>query len=777
MGFSLLENAFAVLGLGTDANRAQITSRAREVGGDLASIASRALISPRTRLQAEIAFLPGLTEKETQACLSTLARGMAPELSMFAPLSRANILAHLAAAGRATASNLELLFETAATVRQDALEILNRGRQSAGMPPIPQPMFESAMEQLACLHAEALSDGALALKHGADVLSKIVESLGSSVTGASVFLRQTMAAWERATASESNKELENARELTAKLRAAPEKATIAQLSYVIRAVAFRTRPVRALALHFALPHDASAEMVDNWRSLAVDLVKEHKALSQAEAILDLLAKEFGTSDGSGQRVARDLAACRERIASGEDLPEVARFAAALDAAEKQAALFKGDVLARMARDGQGRYNTLAIAVELWEAFIAVTFNTPSDAPWKALRAFAVRLHNDFSASESALALTDLALKYAYGNSLTIEVRPQLEADRRRLLTHTLRRQLNAAVEKKRRGAARQLLSQLVPLAENDADRREYTSTLRRLQWQAAKSFVSRSFYALIAVGILYAIIADKNRSSGTRSAPYPTHTPMAANPPIAITAADDGKELRPPPGTGVLSRSQLRWCLFQDARLTAAKAYLDDLRTSQYVQGDAFNRAIEGFNTSISDYNDSCRQKQFYTKDKGAIDAELSIKASVLQAEGQRLGASGYLTQSNFPTPQTAPSAPPATYSPSAHSNSGGGNYPPVQFQASGVAPQPSYSGVYVEGQQDRRAWDVWFAGLMGDSRQGADWWAGVRSTANPPPCTKAPGTDRVAAVRGCSEAKTRLASADRRRRAEPDYRSGWNNP
>jgi hypothetical protein len=117
MGLSLLENPFAVLGLRTDASAAQIIGRAREVGGDHASVASRALISPRTRLQAEIAFPPGLTEKEIQGCLSALASGRAPEFSKYAPLSRANILAHLASSGRATAPHLDLLFETTARAR------------------------------------------------------------------------------------------------------------------------------------------------------------------------------------------------------------------------------------------------------------------------------------------------------------------------------------------------------------------------------------------------------------------------------------------------------------------------------------------------------------------------------------------------------------------------------------------------------------------------------------------------------------------------------------
>jgi hypothetical protein len=648
------------------------------------------------------------------------------------------------------------------------------------MPPIPQPMFDLAMEQLESLHAEALSDGALALKHGADVLSRIVGALGPSVTGMSVLLRQTMAAWERATASDGNKDLECAQQLAATLKTAPDDTTVAKLSTVIRAMASRARPSRALAGHFELPHDASAEMVDKWRSLAVDLVNEPKALRQAKTILESLAKEYGTSDAPGQRVARDLAICRERIASGEDMPEVARFAIALGAAEKEAAQFKGDVLARRNRDRRDRQSdTPVVVVEFWDAYVAVARNAPSDAPWKALRAFAVRLHNDFSASESALALTDLALEHAYGNSLTDGVRPLLEADRRFLVRHTLSQQLNAAVEKKQRGAARQLLSQLIPLAENDTERRNYTNILRWLQWQAAKLFISRTFYAVAAVGFVYAIVTGNKGTSSTRAAPYPTYTasPTPATPPGPVTAVDDGRELRPPPGTSVLSRTQLRWCLFQGARLTAAKAYLDNLRTSQYVNGVSFNCAIDAFNDSTSDFSAPCSQYRYYTADKSAVDAELAMKVSELQAEGQRLVTAGYVTQPNFLTSQTAQSASPSTYAPSVYSNPVAGNYPPAHFQGSGVAPQLSYPAAYVDGKQDRRAWEAWFAGLSGDFRQGADWWAGVRSTPNPPTCSKAPGTDRMAAFKGCNEAKTRLASADRRRRAEPDYRAGWNNP
>ena len=437
-------------------------------------------------------------------------------------------------------------------------------------------------------------------------------------------------------------------------------------------------------------------------------------------------------------------------------------------------------------DRRSRYNTSAVVDEFWDSFVDAAKNAASDLPWKGLRAFAVRLHNDFSESESALALTDLALQHAYGNSVADDVRPQLEADRRFLLRHVLQKQLNAAAEKKQRGVVRKLLSKLIPLADSDAERREYTSTLRNLQWQAIKLFFSRAFYAAFAIFIVYAIANDNGGKSRTSSPAYSNYTPATTYTPPTTTSNttgitnnfDDGAEVHPPPGTSVLSRAQLRWCTFQDARLTGGHAYLESIRDGQYTSLDAFNRAIAAFNASINDFNASCSQYRYNKADKGVVDAELSMKAATLQAEGQRIAAASYMPQPSFPAPTAAPAAPAPAYAPPGYSNPGRGTYQPPPSQAPGPAPSvPVYSAAYVDGQQDRRAWEAWFASLSGDFRQGADWWAGIRSTQNPLPCNRVPGVDRPAAVQGCTEAKARLASSDRRRRAEPDYRAGWNNP
>jgi restriction system protein len=70
-----------------------------------------------------------------------------------------------------------------------------------------------------------------------------------------------------------------------------------------------------------------------------------------------------------------------------------------------------------------------------------------------------------------------------------------------------------------------------------------------------------------------------------------------------------------------------------------------------------------------------------------------------------------------------------------------------------------------------------WFGTLTGDYRAGAEWWAGQRSLLSPPSCTAAPPSTGAAWSAGCSAAKEQLTPSDVRRKKEPEYRLGWNNP
>lgn len=79
----------------------------------------------------------------------------------------------------------------------------------------------------------------------------------------------------------------------------------------------------------------------------------------------------------------------------------------------------------------------------------------------------------------------------------------------------------------------------------------------------------------------------------------------------------------------------------------------------------------------------------------------------------------------------------------------------------------------FAAGRQARTEWEQWVSTLPdGPYRDGALFWAGNRSAKVPPICASATPDWQ----RGCEDARKRLSYPDTRRRAEKDFRLGWNS-
>lgn len=98
----------------------------------------------------------------------------------------------------------------------------------------------------------------------------------------------------------------------------------------------------------------------------------------------------------------------------------------------------------------------------------------------------------------------------------------------------------------------------------------------------------------------------------------------------------------------------------------------------------------------------------------------------------------------------------------------------PQQAASAGTVPPADASPAFLAGRRARMDYETWFNSVSGDVRAGAEWWAGVRSHAQRDHLTCEVGTPLW--VVGCKQAQTVLASSDSRRRAEPDFRAGWNS-
>ncbi len=98
----------------------------------------------------------------------------------------------------------------------------------------------------------------------------------------------------------------------------------------------------------------------------------------------------------------------------------------------------------------------------------------------------------------------------------------------------------------------------------------------------------------------------------------------------------------------------------------------------------------------------------------------------------------------------------------------------PQQAASAGTVPSADASPTFLAGRRARMDYETWFNGVSGEVRAGAEWWAGIRSHARRDHLTCETGTPLW--VAGCKQAQTVLASSDNRRRAEPDFRAGWNS-
>jgi len=136
------------------------------------------------------------------------------------------------------------------------------------------------------------------------------------------------------------------------------------------------------------------------------------------------------------------------------------------------------------------------------------------------------------------------------------------------------------------------------------------------------------------IGLLWLVSESGNKSSPPVPAnapsfePRTTATPSPAWPPPAAAPQTPSRpsEDRPPAGTAiVLNAAQIRYCLAEDIRMTAAKAVI-----SGYNEADT-----DRFNGMVADYNARCGSFKYR---RGALESartEVEIHRTELEVEGR----------------------------------------------------------------------------------------------------------------------------------------------
>lgn len=90
---------------------------------------------------------------------------------------------------------------------------------------------------------------------------------------------------------------------------------------------------------------------------------------------------------------------------------------------------------------------------------------------------------------------------------------------------------------------------------------------------------------------------------------------------------DDFTETKPAAhdGSRTLSRAELRWCMFNDIRIEAARP---DMRGAKQGQ-------VQAFNAAVTEWNEGCRRYRYSRSDRDAVQRQVDARRATLETEGK----------------------------------------------------------------------------------------------------------------------------------------------
>jgi hypothetical protein len=594
--FNLLTNPFYLLAVDPAATNQQVDDAVRNCAlGSEQARAQIAILDPSQRLSLELSYPIDSQPKQIEALYKALSRhAPADEVlqpsTELGPLSRANLIAHLAADRPASAAILSALVDAHASIEIPAVfAILRSLRAAAGLVSPSLVNVNDGVQALLALHTQAAIASYASPENAAEEMSACV---GQILADTGQYHLEALARLVAAYRAHTSLRLEtNANRIqTACTALSHEPGDVEardELAAALQDWAAIIRPLMLFDGDQEPGDERVAACVDLLRDLIGDLVDDHhydEALSVARSAREAFAPIRETAEELDQAI-----------------PLIGQWS--LDAVLNQLQLCIEDIasdpasLDSILETGFGS-ESIDHAKQLWENFLQSTRLTTSDEdePWLMVR-------------DLAAHLAEHAQRGFVATALLIG-----------LITHTEQGSASPAVL----GALTEELQRIKPPPPEEV---EQIPPSRFAREEASKHRLFRpakaTIFAMAMVGVVGTAAALYYEGDRLRSfMPRP-----AATPGQALTEA----ETPPAVGTGQhLELSGVRYCLYQEERLKIMKP---DVKSPEDARA---------YNLLVVDYNSRC--SDFFFK-----DADLAVVKAEIAANQERLAADAKAIISTWP--------------------------------------------------------------------------------------------------------------------------------
>lgn len=325
---ALHQTPFAILNVTTRDDRRRIVELAEEksleLDHDVCQKARSDLTNPRTRLSAEIAWLPGVSPRKASQLVENLLHDpmAVREESGLPTLAHLNLLAAAfeAVDGEHDAEDLASFIQEVAYLvdeidPEDVLRDINEDRAVSGFPEA------RALDQIEAELAERKRYYRSAIKDALDRLppTTLVQVMTDTVEGVTLggedhapeLIDDLVDSYEVETQGFLQKEAENVHKLIKAARDSANSGEAAVKPYVdkLDAVARNwdkvAQPIQLSAKARGIDHEASRDLAYEIRSLAIDLFNTHDMLTQSQRLTGLLQELFAELPEVSERVEQD----------------------------------------------------------------------------------------------------------------------------------------------------------------------------------------------------------------------------------------------------------------------------------------------------------------------------------------------------------------------------------------------------------------------------------------------------------------------------------------
>tara|TARA_R110000751_G_scaffold263960_3_gene363145 strand:+ start:1195 stop:3135 length:1941 start_codon:yes stop_codon:yes gene_type:complete len=638
----LTENPFYILDAQYNSSASDLLNLVEDAefdgkfSSDVLHRAQQVLVTPRTRLMAELSWLPELSGAQIHKVFALLEKGDHAELldaiEHFPELARANIAAHICVLHVVGQKALHFLASAWDDVdAQYLLSCINQARAASGFPKVEETQIKEALDDLQAKHAVAAAESVWKTSAPGQLMNDVVEAELDRDPSA-MFLKLFVSGYD------SRSEPDLAR-IEADINVHLEKSqkvdhTLAShvdaICELLDAWDNINQPVQIYEQHRGHEEGRSKRIYSSVRSVYLELANEHGKFQEALQLSETLLHTFLELASVAEVLKKDVG---ELQSLTEQQAQEQVVEPLIDACEKanetkrdRLALRKSLERHGFALSAKGNLGDIVRAFDNAEN----NLEDPSIA-FITIRELALNINNEQGDPETAFRLIDGLLTKVGGRGPK-EIVAKLEDERAVLHKNWKMGELDQ--QSGNLPAMSKTIEELLKYATG-SDRTKYLKLKSKIDQAKTRKKIKFSIFAAIAGAFVYFIYFAED-SSSSRSTPQSTSTnstylssPSSNTTNNSTSSSNSYEENKPPAGRDrVLTRNQIRYCIFQGKRLD----YMKQLTQSQYE--------INRFNSLIDDYNSRCSSFRYRQGTLSAIEREAASRAGILRDEARRIVSS-----------------------------------------------------------------------------------------------------------------------------------------